>query len=237
MMRAAASTLVPKRSFPATDCFAGVQPDADFYRVGRMSAVVVVERALDADSALDGLTRRVECHHEAVAGRLDLLTGVLPDLPPHDLVMLIHDLMSSRLTLVLAKASGADDVGEQHGHGRRLGHGACLSSLFMAHLNAELSFLFGLFSIPRLLLPAPILNPPPSTIAGSAQCSHATPASMRVRMAHAFGASATARDLVAPFARICRTVGSTFATKASAAYRLVSKTLAWAWAGLVRFPP
>jgi hypothetical protein len=34
--------------------------------------------------------------------------------------------MSSRLTLVLAKASGADDVGEQHGHGRRLGHGARL---------------------------------------------------------------------------------------------------------------
>ena len=120
----------PEKVVSGTDCFAGVQPDADFYRVGRMSAVVVVERALDADSALDGLTRRLECHHEAVAGRLDLLTGVFPDLPPHDLVMLIHDPMSSRLTLVVAKASRADDVGEQHGHGRRLGHGACLPRAF-----------------------------------------------------------------------------------------------------------
>src|ERR1700681_3871483 len=94
-----------------------------------MPTIVLVERALDADGALDGLTRRVECHHEAVAGRLDFLTGVLPDLPPHDLVVRIHDLVSGRLTLVLAKPSGADDVGEKHGRGRRLGHGACTPSL------------------------------------------------------------------------------------------------------------
>jgi hypothetical protein len=35
-----------------------------------------------------------------------------------------------RLALALAKASGTDDVGEQHGHGRRLGHGACLPRAF-----------------------------------------------------------------------------------------------------------
>ena len=98
-----------------------------------MSAVVVVERALDADSALDGLARRVECHHEAVAGRLDLLTSVLPDLPPHDLVMLIHDRVGSRLALMLAKARGADDVGEQHGHGRRFVHGVCLLPSLQPH--------------------------------------------------------------------------------------------------------
>lgn len=99
-----------------------MQPDADFYRVGRMPEVVVVERALDADGAFNGLARRVEGHHEAVAGRLDLLTGVLRDLLAHDLVMRIHDRLGSGLALVLAQAGGADDVGEQHGHGRRLGH-------------------------------------------------------------------------------------------------------------------
>src|ERR1700716_35874 len=91
-----------------------------------MTTVVVVERALKADGALNAFTRGIERHHEAVARRLHLLAGVLPDLTPHDLVVLIHDAVSSRLALVLAKASGADDVGEQHGHGRRLGHGACL---------------------------------------------------------------------------------------------------------------
>ena len=94
-----------------------------------MLAVVVMERALDADGALDGLARRVERYHEAVAGGLDFLTRVLPDLPAHDLVVRIHDLVSSRLALVLAQASGADDVGEQHGRGRRLGHGAGTPSL------------------------------------------------------------------------------------------------------------
>ena len=102
----------PEKVVSGTDRFAGVQPDADLHRLGRMSAIVLVERALNADGALDALTRRVECHHEAVACGLDFLTSVLADLPPHDLVMLIHDLVSSRLTLVLAKASGADDVGE-----------------------------------------------------------------------------------------------------------------------------
>src|SRR5260370_720915 len=93
-----------------------------------MPAVVVVQRALHADGALDGLARRVECHHETVAGSLDLLTGMLADLPPHDLVMLIHDAVRDRLALVLAQASRANDVSEQHGHGRRLGHGACAPS-------------------------------------------------------------------------------------------------------------
>ncbi len=92
----------PEKVVSRTDRFAGVQPDADFHGMGRMPAVVVVQRALDADGALDGLARRVECHHETVAGSLDLLTGMLTNLPPHDLVMFIHDAVRGRLALVLA---------------------------------------------------------------------------------------------------------------------------------------
>ena len=44
-------------------------PMRTFTGCGRMLAIVAVERALNADGALDGFTRRVECDHEAVAGR------------------------------------------------------------------------------------------------------------------------------------------------------------------------
>jgi hypothetical protein len=120
----------PEKVLAGADRFPGVEPNADLHRMSRMSAVVVVERALNTDSTLDGLARRVECHHKAVAGRLDLKTGMLSNLPPHNFIVLIHDLMSASLALVLAKARRAHHVSEQHSHGRRLGHVGCLPQTF-----------------------------------------------------------------------------------------------------------
>jgi hypothetical protein len=118
--------------------FAGMQSDANFHGVFRISAVVAVQRALDADRALDGLARRVERDHETVADRLDLAAGVLAELLPHQIVMRVHNPVGRRLALVLTHAGRTDDIGEQHRHGCRFGHGACSSALLMAYWNTEL---------------------------------------------------------------------------------------------------
>src|SRR5438270_4347217 len=87
-----------------------------------MSAVVIMERALHADGALDGPSRRFECNHEAVAGRLHLLTCILSDLTPNDFVMRGHNVMGSRFALNLAQARGAAHVGEKYVQGGGLAH-------------------------------------------------------------------------------------------------------------------
>src|SRR5262249_5565103 len=97
-------------------------PDTDLHR-GRVPAVVIVERALDADCALHSLAGRVERDHEAIASCFDLLASVLLNLAPQNAIVLTHDLMSSSLALMLAKPRGADDVAEEHRYGRGLVHG------------------------------------------------------------------------------------------------------------------
>jgi hypothetical protein len=57
-----------------------------------------------------------------------------------------------------------------------------------------------------------------------------------LRIPRSFSAAAMARCVVAPAASICRTIGSKFPAKASAAVRFAAAPLACAPSRLVRFP-
>src|SRR4051794_27881176 len=72
---------------------ADVDPDADPDPVFQVGRVVLIERALDADRAADGLERGPEGKQESVPEELPLLPGVAADLISQDLGVGAEDLV------------------------------------------------------------------------------------------------------------------------------------------------
>src|SRR3990172_1103676 len=119
---------LPEQVVLLPDDLARVQADADHHLVTRrLAAVVLLERALDADGAGNGPARRAEGDHEAVAQRLHLAAAVLFHLLPHELLVRAQDIPRSLITPARGQAGGALDVREQDGDGafgQLFGHSA-----------------------------------------------------------------------------------------------------------------
>src|SRR3989304_3374882 len=99
----------------------------DRLRVSGKERIPLRQRALDADGAGNGLARRAEGDHEAVAHGLHLAAAVLLPLLPHELLVGTQDIPRGLITPTRGQASGANDVREQDGDGalgQLFGHGA-----------------------------------------------------------------------------------------------------------------
>src|SRR3989304_2978593 len=98
----------PEQVVLLADHLARVQAHADPDLVTRgLAAVVLLERALDADGAGNGLARGAEGDHEAVAHRLYFAAAVLLHLLPHELLVGAQDIPRSLIPPTHGQARGA----------------------------------------------------------------------------------------------------------------------------------
>ena len=96
---------------------AGVQADAQLQGELRAAAVPARDGALDLLRAGDGATRRLERHHEPVAGVRDDDAALLVDLLAGQLGQLALDRRRGVVAEALVEERGADEVGREHGDG------------------------------------------------------------------------------------------------------------------------